>query len=167
MTWKLIYQSQFQCHQKLNQKKRLLHKFFLTSSSSSFHMPIKIINVEQQRAQDGQPSDRFGQIPEIIITRVCGFFEVVMLLREKHANLKRQILNMVFQKIFVQTFLHIFFSKTASPKMLQNFEKSSKIWQRFGNKMKKSLLKCNFGCPIHHYIDVTTSIKGGEVRKED
>ena len=60
-------------------------------------MPIKIINVEQQRAQDGQPSDRFGQIPEIIIiTRVCGFFEVVMLLREKHANLKRQILNMAF-----------------------------------------------------------------------
>ena len=59
-------------------------------------MPIKIINVEQQRAQDGQPSDTFEQIPEIIITRVCGFFEVVMLLREKHANLKRQILNMAF-----------------------------------------------------------------------
>ena len=31
--------------------------------------------------------------------------------------------------------------------------KTLKNHQRFGNKMKKSLLKCNFGCPIHHYID--------------
>ena len=131
MTWKLIYQSQFQCHQKLNQKKRLLHKFFLTSSSSSFHMPIKIINVEQQRAQDGQPSDRFGQIPEIIITRVCGFFEVVMLLREKHANLKRQILNMVFQKIFVQTFLQFFSQR----RLRRRCCKTLKNHQRFGKDL--------------------------------
>ena len=130
MTWKLIYQSQFQCHQKLNQKKRLLHKFFLTSSS--FHMPIKIINVEQQRAQDGQPSDRFGQIPEIIITRVCGFFEVVMLLREKHANLKRQILYMAFSKNFLFKLFCTFFSQR---RLRRRCCKTLKNHQRFGKDL--------------------------------